>query len=148
MKLKYRKDARPSQRNCVLMEVDTKKLDELWRKNGLEYYIPRGKGGVLKSLEIVAPIIDVTSRDTVDFEDGRHRFAALRDMGFERVVVSVRPWDVEKVKKLLDGRVYEDNKITKVDVEDDYEGDVAICGALLLLGMITAMVYIIRYKEE
>ena len=106
--VKYKKDARPSQRNCILMDVDAEKLDELWRKNGFEYWIPEGEGGIITTDVIVAPIIDITSRDTVDFEDGRHRFAALRDMGFKRVVVSVRPWDVEKVKILLNGRIYKE----------------------------------------
>jgi SPP1 gp7 family putative phage head morphogenesis protein len=87
-----------------LVMADVAKLDQAWAMDA-DYYIPPGGGGrsevkgrreaFVRFLEegepVQAPLAGIADRDTgrVAFDDGRHRFSALRDLGAKRVGVSV-----------------------------------------------------------
>lgn len=51
--------------------------------------------------EIWSPRIGLTVDGGLTVSDGRHRLAALRDLGARTVVIAVRPNEVQKVKRLL-----------------------------------------------
>ena len=88
--VKFIPDTRPSAKNRILVEIDTDILDKLWQKDK-EYYLPPDSRKIDLSKPIVAPIVDFMANGGISFLDGRHRFAALRDMGIKKVVVMVKP---------------------------------------------------------
>lgn len=116
-KPKFIRDERPSARNMVLIEIDTDTLDRLWQKDK-EYYLPRDKRTIDLSKPIVAPIVDFTVTGAISFVDGRHRFAALRDMGVDKVVVMVSPEDVPKFLE-IGGRIVEGENMVDVEKAKD-----------------------------
>ena len=99
-------------RHETTVMVDVKALDGAWVKDG-GYYIPPGGGGgeiggrrhhFAAFLQKGEPI--QASKVTVDpetgiaaFTDGRHRFSVLRDMGVERVAITIPKDDLRKLPK-------------------------------------------------
>lgn len=81
--------------------VDAKKLDQAWK--GDQHYLPTGEPGASeknggrasfkKFLETGKPVQSsrayLGSDGKLAFEDGRHRFAVMRDAGIDQVAVSV-----------------------------------------------------------
>lgn len=96
------KDSRPSAEDYTLMEVPTAKIDAGWAKEGPAFYIPPGGGGaeiggrlpaakqfIESGQAIEAPRVSMAENGRIAFEDGRHRFAVLRDAGDETTAVMV-----------------------------------------------------------
>lgn len=92
----------------VLMDVD--KLDQAWKKSGQAYVSKGGEGGISGRYElfakfwtdgntIIAPLINVSKNGKVEFNNGRHRFAYLRDQGVKQIPVSIDADDLETAKK-------------------------------------------------
>jgi hypothetical protein len=85
--------------------VDPSAVDEAWRADP-DFYIPPGAGtgkyeGAVEYLQgarpVEAPSLGVMP-DSLGFTDGRHRFAAMRDMGLDRIPVSMDPWSLENAR--------------------------------------------------
>lgn len=107
----YIKDSRD--RNNVLVNVSTSKLDKAWSQDKGGYIGPGGAGAIdgrrerfssfLKSTNngeskpIIASTVHLSKSGSVTFSDGRHRFSVLRDKGKRRVVVSVSRHQAKKV---------------------------------------------------
>ncbi len=85
------------------VHVDTAKLEAGFKKD-TGYHVPPGGGSDKQKYKAAAafvdkarktgqavhqPIVTVDKSGTASFEDGRHRFAALRDAGHKTVAVSV-----------------------------------------------------------
>ena len=98
-RLVFKKSDLKSQRANVLIVVDVLKFDAAWSRDE-GFHIPVGQEGLagrrnrfedfLKTGEpIEAPNVSVTSQGVVQFGDGRHRFAVLRDLGYKEISVSV-----------------------------------------------------------
>jgi len=96
------KDSRPSAEDYTLMEVPTGKIDAGWSKEGPAFYIPPGGGGaeiggrlaraqefIQSGTPVEAPRVSMAENGRIAFEDGRHRFAAMRDAGDHTVGVMV-----------------------------------------------------------
>lgn len=93
------------------VNVDLKKLDDAWKKSS--YYLPsKGKGHsevggrreaferfLDKGEDIESPLVTIDDDGLVDFDDGRHRFAVLRDMGVESIPVNVPKDQAEIFRK-------------------------------------------------
>ena len=95
--------------------LDIKKIEELFKKD--QGYIGLGKEGkhgarenmlsFLKTNQpIEMPILGLSLDDysavkRVEFTNGRHRFAVLRDMGFKKIWAMISSFQLEEVKKLL-----------------------------------------------
>ena len=86
--------------------VNVGKFDELWKKDPDFYVSPGGIGQIhnryegfgeflKRGEEIEMPIASVTSFGTVQFTNGRHRFAFLRDLGLREIPICM---DKESVK--------------------------------------------------
>lgn len=86
--------------------VDVGKVDQAWKKSGSGYVGSTGEGGIAGRYDrfekfwkeghtIVAPVISVRENGAVEFTNGRHRFAYLRDQGMKRIPVSM---DTEYLK--------------------------------------------------
>lgn len=85
--------------------VDPSAVDEAWRADP-GFYIPPGAGtgkyeGAVEYLQgagpVEAPSLGVMP-DSLGFADGRHRFAAMRDMGLDRIPVSMDPASLENAR--------------------------------------------------
>ncbi len=88
---------------CHLVEIDTQKLDELFKKDGMSYIEPNGKNGIGNRYQNVGEYlktgqnIDATQVVLNEYDgdltasilDGRHRFAYLRDLGMEKIPVAI-----------------------------------------------------------
>lgn len=88
-----------------LVEVDVAALDAAWRKDGTFYIAPSGASTVegryrqakefltdagKSKIGVEASVVSFDpATGRVSFADGRHRFAAMRDMGLDRVTVAV-----------------------------------------------------------
>lgn len=85
-----------------LVYVKTDKFDEIFSKNPFEQYLgnyetmsqPERYDGFIKYLKTNEPIdasivyiSEVNGKPQVDFQDGRHRYAVMRDMGFKTIPV-------------------------------------------------------------
>ena len=92
--------------------VDAAKLDAGWSKDG-EYYVPFGeerKPGARANVEaflrkgepVEAPRVTVDADGTVSFTDGRHRFAVLRDLGVDRVAVTIEKSQLQRARQILE----------------------------------------------
>lgn len=92
----------------VLVTVDVGALDRAWASRA-ELYVGRGgKGGIgsryadaMKFLRSKPPSmsaseVSIDARGVPIFEDGRHRFAAIRDMGIRTVQIAVAPEDAKR----------------------------------------------------
>jgi hypothetical protein len=88
--------------NSVLVDVDIGKFDANWKKDPESYVGLNGEGGIgnrynnvkefLSTVKepVEAPEVDrMKSIDVVSFTDGRHRVAALRDLGAKRTTLLV-----------------------------------------------------------
>lgn len=94
----------------TLVEVDTKKLDELLQLDNVSSLTQSKNDERFKKfyeyletgLNINSPIIvfsnDVNGIFGVHIEDGRHRFAILRDMGMKKIPVAVPHDSLEYLK--------------------------------------------------
>jgi len=92
----------------VLVDVDMGKFDESWKKDS-EYYVGEGgKGGIGSRYDSMKELLSTTtepidapevtrmhSNDVVSFTDGRHRVAALRDLGAKKATILVPKEDKE-----------------------------------------------------
>jgi len=85
--------------------VDPAAVDEAWRADP-DFYIPPGAGtgkyeGAVEYLQgagpVEAPSLGVMP-DSLGFADGRNRFAAMRDMGLDRIPVSMEPASLENAR--------------------------------------------------
>lgn len=92
--------------------LDPLKIDSSWRDDS--FYVPRGGGGAempgrsrgarkfLATGEDFQASRGGLSRDGMwYFEDGRHRFAVLRDLGIDRVAVTVPREQVREILELF-----------------------------------------------
>jgi 2'-5' RNA ligase len=112
--LKFVKDDRATDQTLIM--VNTAALDRAWSKDEGYYISPGGTGNAIGSRydrfkdwlkqhsneAIRAPMVswnDVT--DCVSFTDGRHRFSALRDMGYPTVKISVPKEQVDLFKQKM-----------------------------------------------
>ena len=95
----------------TLVEVDVKKLDELLQLDNVSSLAQCKNDERFKNfyeyletgLNIHSPIIvfcnDVDNKFGVHIEDGRHRFAILRDMGMKKIPVAVSNNSLKFLKK-------------------------------------------------
>jgi hypothetical protein len=94
--------------------VQVQALDAAWREDG-KYYIPPGGGAdkqkyanavafvrkaQAEGIKVEMPRVTVDKEGVVSFGDGRHRFAAMRDLGAHAVPVSVDKHDAARARKL------------------------------------------------
>lgn len=92
---------RSNKPNAKVVMVDPDKLDASWA-NDESYYIPKGGGGaeiegrragferfMQTGRPIEMPYVSVGADGQMSFEDGRHRFSVLRDMGVNKIPVMV-----------------------------------------------------------
>lgn len=85
-----------------LLDVDVEKFDKLFQKS-VQYIGKYGSGGIdtrygdfIKYIDLGMPIYASTiviseenDKPVVSFVDGRHRYSVMRDLGFERIPVSM-----------------------------------------------------------
>jgi SPP1 gp7 family putative phage head morphogenesis protein len=103
--------ARDEPRKFATVVVDVAKLDEAWSKNPSNYVSPEGANEIegrrerfKRFLATKEPVeqslvtIDEGSHRVL-FEDGRHRFAVLRELGVEKIPVTVRREHAEAIRK-------------------------------------------------
>ncbi len=100
----------------VLVTVDVEALNRAWATKPELYVGPGGKGGIGsryadarafiagKPKSMSASEVSLDARGVPVFEDGRHRFAAIRDLGIRTVQVAVAPEDAERMVKLYPAR--------------------------------------------
>jgi hypothetical protein len=91
-------------------------LDEAWKAEALTkgFYIPPGGGSdkqkyrnavafliraALEGIKVEMPRVEIGADGSVAFTDGRHRFAAMRDMAAKRMPVSIDPTEVKTVRQ-------------------------------------------------
>ena len=103
----------PRSAGDVLVAIDPKKLDEVWKNDPGFYIGPGGEGQIgsryprfqqwLKDnpgTPIEAPIVSWNPyNNTPSFTNGRHRFSVLRDLGAKKVYIAVPKEDVAIFKK-------------------------------------------------
>jgi hypothetical protein len=113
-------DRSPSDRSSgnVLLRVSTARLEASWRRDTSYHIGPGGSGPSAKpgaygnardyltrahadGRAVHAPSVSLDRRGNVSVGDGRHRLAVLRDSGASTVVVSVRRYQAERVRKLF-----------------------------------------------
>ena len=96
---------------CVSVEIDIAKFDEAWRLDKV-YYIPlkslinsQRKLRFVKFLQegkpIIIPEVRLLQDNIPDFENGRHRFSVLRDLGLKQIPMSVPESQVDMFFKLF-----------------------------------------------
>ncbi len=104
----------------VLVMVDVAKVDASWKRDYGFYLGPGGSGNPIglryqkirlelernPELTLNAPEIALGPSSKpwgpdreIRFADGRHRFAALRDLGYQRVQIAVPKTDAPEIKK-------------------------------------------------
>jgi hypothetical protein len=98
-------------KNEVLVNVNVDLFDKIWSKDKNFYVGPNGQGGIgsryqnfekwISDKNIMdAAEVGISDNNGVVFDNGRHRFAFLRDSGVKSIPVSMPKKDVEKAKKL------------------------------------------------
>lgn len=88
--------------NAVTLYLDVDKVDEMLKKSDPDRYITRGGGGaeiggrregfedfLREGKQVEQPFAVFDKAGGLSIDDGRHRFAVLRDMGYKSVPVSV-----------------------------------------------------------
>ncbi len=110
----------PRSAGDVLVAVDPKKLDEVWKNDSGFYIGPGGAGQIgdryprfqqwLKDnpgTPIKAPIVSWDPYNNIpSFTNGRHRFSVLRDMGAQKVYLAVPKEDVAIFQKFASTVLY------------------------------------------
>ena len=100
-------------RNYVLVEIDTNKFNELFKQNGISYISPNGTNGIgnrYKKFEeylktgqpITATDVNVNvfnGKLSTSINDGRHRFAYLRDMGMNKIPIAMSKESYQNAKE-------------------------------------------------
>lgn len=93
-----------------LVNLDVSVFDKEWAKNKDFYVGPEGAGGIGKRYENVIKYIQdnssfeassvvVNSDGSIGFENGRHRYAALRDAGNKVIPVAMHPDSVANAEQ-------------------------------------------------
>ena len=97
--------------DMILLNVNVGKIDKAWRKNNRSYI---GRGGSVnaignryekfieflkKNKKIEASEIYFKKDGTISFDNGRHRFAVLRDLGMDRMDIAVRRDNIDEAEK-------------------------------------------------
>lgn len=95
-----------------MVYVDTLKFDQYFQKE-TDFYI--GEGGsdnsigdrynrfqefLKKGIPIEVSEVYITKDFEVGFGNGRHRYAVLRDMGYEKIPVSMSKESIERAKQM------------------------------------------------
>ncbi len=97
----------------LLVEFDTDKLDELFKKDEISYIEPGGKNGIgnrykgvsdfLKTGQAINAVRVCFREDDGKLKasiiDGRHRFAFMRDIGLRKIPVSIEESSYNIAKK-------------------------------------------------
>jgi hypothetical protein len=99
----------------VLVRVDVAAADAAWRRNS-GFYIGRGGTGNTISdryarfkkwlddhpaTAIEAPNCSISPNGILQFGDGRHRFAVLRDLGYTEIMLAFPEADVDRARRLI-----------------------------------------------
>lgn len=90
--------------------VDPRRIDAAWRHDRNQYVGPDGAGGdpekyararefLTTADQFEAPSLRMNEGGVPVFEDGRHRFAVMRDLGMDRAPVAIDPYSMELAKK-------------------------------------------------
>ena len=106
--IKFRKPLGLNRKDYALVDVDMDNFDKSWQKDEGYYVGPGGEGGIGQRYENMKKLVDTTtepidapevtrmhSANIVSFTDGRHRVAALRDLGAKKVTIMVPKEDKE-----------------------------------------------------
>lgn len=90
--------------------VDPRRIDAAWQRDRNQYVGPDGAGGdpgkysrarefLTTADQFEAPSLRMNEGGTPVFEDGRHRFAVMRDLGMDRVPVAIDPYSAELARR-------------------------------------------------
>lgn len=90
--------------------VDPRRIDAAWQRDRNQYVGPDGAGGdpgkysrarefLTTADQFEAPSLRMNEGGVPVFEDGRHRFAVMRDLGMDRVPVAVDPYSAELARR-------------------------------------------------
>jgi len=104
-------DDNDEQQNFKLVRVNTSKFDELWQaswqyigKNGVgqtgSRYQNFGDYMTATNDPIYAPTVSIGANSDIDFTNGRHRFAWLRDAGFKNIPVAMDQESINNAYRL------------------------------------------------
>ena len=99
--------------NCKLVRINTKKLDELFKKDKLAYIEPEGKNGIRNRYKLFGEYLktgrNINATRVVLSEhcdglqatvvDGRHRFAYMRDIGIEAMPIALDEDSIKLAEK-------------------------------------------------
>jgi hypothetical protein len=95
----------------VLVDVNVNAVNASWKQDADFYVGPGGQGGIGKrydnfgkfinstEIPIEASEVYVDQKGQVSFNNGRHRFAYLRDQGITTIPVAMSPDAIENAKK-------------------------------------------------
>jgi hypothetical protein len=97
-----------------VVEADVRKLDALFKKDK-GFYIPPGGGADVQKYKNAVEFVKkamaegipiemprlTADKNSASFDDGRHRFAAMRDLGYRKIPVSVDPMAAEATKAAI-----------------------------------------------
>lgn len=96
-----------------VVDINVHALNAGWQKDADQYIPPGGSGGtkyrnalafVQRAIAEKIPVdmgrVTVDPDGTVSFTDGRHRFAAMRDLGATAIPVNVDPADAARLRTL------------------------------------------------
>lgn len=111
-KKKYNFASDPMFGNDVkLFNLSVKKVNDSW-KNDKNYYIqPNGVGGIGKRYNrfkeflnsdpdvIYAPVVHIDEDGNIHFDNGRHRFAVFRDIGYKTLPISISKQSIKNAQK-------------------------------------------------
>jgi hypothetical protein len=108
-RIEFVQEGKP-RRDQVTIMVDPAALDAAWKAADPGYYVPLGgeqKGGSRKRFEeflekgrpIEAPRVVLGKDGSPFFDNGRHRFAVLRDKGIDRIAVTVPKYQADKFRE-------------------------------------------------
>jgi len=85
--------------NAPIYEVDVKLLDKKWKKDVQDFYLSPGHKDdrrldlttlMNNETPIEVPEIEIDENGNVHFENGRHRFAVIRDMGKQKTAMNIK----------------------------------------------------------
>lgn len=107
--LKFKIDPDYNTPDTVLVEVSIPKIDKVWRLNK-DYYIQKNPTHNYKYERfkefldtnpkfLYAPSIYITKEGEVEFDNGRHRYAVLRDLKYKTIFVSMSKESLKHAKQ-------------------------------------------------